>query len=128
MKSNSGIILFVVAGLLAVGIIGWAVVKGKTPSPYNDFAQCLTDKGVKMFGAWWCPHCAAQKELFGSAFKKINYIECSPNGSQDMSQQCKDEGVKGYPTWRFPSGPDLSGEQTFKVLGDKVGCSVPEIK
>ena len=40
----------------------------------------------------------SEKKLFGDAFKKVNYVECSPNGSKTMSQECKDAGVESYPT------------------------------
>ena len=34
-----------------------------------------------MYGAYWCPHCAHQKELFGAeAWSLIPYVECSLKG------------------------------------------------
>ena len=35
-------------------------------SDLEDFAQALTDAGVKFFGSSTCPVCARQKSLFGS--------------------------------------------------------------
>jgi hypothetical protein len=35
----------------------------------NAFAQCLEGKQVKMYAAYWCPHCFDQKEMFGSSFR-----------------------------------------------------------
>ncbi len=59
------------------------------------FAKCLTEKGWKMYGADWCPHCKAQKELFGEeAFKYINYIECTVK-----ADVCSAKRIEGYPTW-----------------------------
>lgn len=113
-------ILLIVLGLIAFGV--WRSLK---PSPYTAFAQCLTDKGVKMYGAWWCPHCAAQKQVFGNAFKKITYIECSPNGTKEMSAECKAAGIEGYPTWVFSDGTKTSGEQTTGDLARASGCQLP---
>ncbi len=124
-KFSPSYLLYAGAGVVVIGLLAFVAFGNSTPSPYNDFAQCLTDKGVKMYGAWWCPHCAAQKKLFGDAFAKINYVECSPNGSKDTSQECKDAGVKSFPTWMFPDGTNLTGEQTFDTLGAKVGCPAP---
>ncbi len=122
MKSST--LLVVLAVLVAGGLIAFAAVKKNGgPSPYNSFAQCLTDKNVTMYGAWWCPHCKAQKELFGSSFDNINYVECS-DANKNMNQTCKDAGVTGYPMWKFADGSTLSGEQTFDVLGAKAGCEV----
>lgn len=123
--STSSLILFGLAGLAVVGLLGYVVTRPSVPSAYDDFAQCLSDKGIKMYGAWWCPHCTAQKKLFGTAFKKVNYIECSPAGSKTMSEQCKTDGIQGYPTWVFADNTRVSGEQSFADLSLKSGCPVP---
>ncbi len=52
-----------------------------------------------MFGAYWCPHCADQKALFGKSVKQLPYFECSVNGQQ--TQACNDRGITSYPTWQF---------------------------
>lgn len=111
--------------LVVVGLLGYAVFKSAAPSVNDGFAQCLTDKGVKMYGAWWCPHCQAQKKLFGTAFSKINSIECSPNNTKTMSEQCKADGIESFPTWVFPDGTKVTGEQSFTSLGAKSGCELP---
>lgn len=77
-----------------------------------------------MYGAWWCPHCQAQKKLFGSSFDKITYVECS-NPDKSMNQVCQDAGVTGYPTWKFADGTIMSGEQTFVDLGARAECQTP---
>ena len=58
------------------------------------FAKCLTEKGMTFYGAEWCSHCKAQKELFGESLKYIKYVECPDN-----TQLCIDKGIQGYPTW-----------------------------
>ncbi|MEI6510781.1 MAG: thioredoxin domain-containing protein [Candidatus Uhrbacteria bacterium] len=129
-KIPSSYFLYGAAGLAVVALIALIAtnrVTSSAPSDYDGFAQCLADKGVKMYGAWWCPHCKAQKELFGTAFKKIDYVECSPNQSKDMSQECKDAGIKGYPTWVLADSSQLSGEQTFDTLAAKSGCALPGV-
>ena len=43
----------------------------------EQFATCLTENGATMYGAEWCGHCKAQKEMFGeAAFEKVDYVEC----------------------------------------------------
>lgn len=128
-KHLPSVLLFGTAGLIAIGLIVFAAVHQNAAAPGMDaFAQCLTDKGAKMYGAWWCPHCAAQKEIFGSSFSKVNYVECSPNGSKTFSQMCQDTpGFNGTPTWIFSDGSALSGEQTLQALGDKTGCALPTV-
>ncbi len=122
MKSST--LLIVLSVIVAGGLVVFAAMKsGSGPSPYDSFAQCLTEKGAKMYGAWWCPHCKSQKDLFGSAFDSVDYVECS-DASKNMSQKCKDAGITGYPTWKFADGTAVSGEQTLESLGEKTGCEV----
>lgn len=111
--------------VIAVLLVGYVVKGGQVPSPATTLAQCLTEKGVKMFGAWWCPHCTKQKSLFGNAFQYVEYVECSPGGTKTMSAQCQGEGIKGYPTWRFADGTELNGEQELAALATKAGCEAP---
>ena len=105
-------------------LIGYAVVAPKPPSVNDAFAQCLTEKGVKMYGAWWCPHCQNQKKLFGTAFQYVDYIECSDPGQRNVRQVCIETDIKGYPTWVFADKSRISGEATFQALADKTGCAL----
>ena len=124
MKFSSSWILYGAAVLVIVGLIVFAVTKNVAPGEHDQFAQCLTDKGVKMYGAWWCPHCQKQKALFGNSFSKMKYIECSAPGTQQMNQVCREANIKGYPTWEFGDGSRVSGEQSLEDLGKKVGCAL----
>ena len=87
------------------------------PAVLNSFATCLTEKGAKMYGAYWCGHCKNQKKLFGSSFAKVEYVECT-----EETQRRTDEGIKGYPTWKLADGSSLNGVQTLASLAQKTGC------
>ena len=125
-KISSSWILYGVALLVVVGLFVFvAANQSSSADPKMDaFAQCLTDNGVKMYGAWWCPHCKSQKELFGKSFSKINSIECSSPGSNSMNQICQEAKIEGYPTWEFKDGTRVSGEQTLEDLGKKAECTL----
>jgi hypothetical protein len=88
-----------------------------------ELAKRLSEKGVTMYGAYWCPHCSRQKELFGAeAWSMMNYIECSPNGyGFQGTKMCK--GVDGYPTFKDKNGKliNISGEQSLQSLAQIVG-------
>lgn len=119
--------LYGAAVLVVVGLIVFAAnssVSQSAPSPYDDFASCLTNAGVTMYGAWWCSHCENQKDLFGSAFNNVNYVECS-TAARTMNQTCQDAGIVGYPTWEFSDGSRASGEQSLETLAQKSGCALP---
>ena len=96
------------------------------PGKYDAFAQCLTENGVKMFGAYWCPHCLNQKKEFGKSWQYVTYVECSLPGGQGQTEVCSKEGIKGYPTWEFANGERVSGEVPFPELSQKSGCPLPE--
>jgi hypothetical protein len=123
-KIPSSHYLYGAALVVVVGLLVFAVTKETTPSAYDDFAQCLTQDGVKMYGAWWCPHCQNQKKLFGNSFEYLTYVECS-TASKSMNQTCKDDGIEGYPTWALGDGTRLSGEQSLQTLSEKSGCELP---
>lgn len=94
-------------------------------SPYDSFAQCLSDGGTKMYGAYWCPHCQAQKKLFGSSWDHVTYIECATPGTNQQTAECNAAGIKSYPTWVFPDGKTLSGELSLQQLSVFTGCPLP---
>ena len=114
---------------LALAIVGWAIYYfayyRRPVSTLDAFAQCLNAKGAKMYGAWWCPHCADQKELFGNAFRNVNYVECSPPGQRTQNDVCKQAGIKSYPTWQFADGAHAEGVLHLQALAEKTGCPLP---
>ncbi len=123
-KMSSSWILYGTTALVIAGLIGFVVYRQATPGEHDEFAQCLTDKGVKMYGTWWCSHCQKQKTLFGKSFNKVTYQECSAPGSQAMNQICKDAKIEGFPTWEFKDGSRVSGVQSLVELGEKAECKL----
>ncbi len=92
----------------------------------SGFAQCLVDKKVTFFGAFWCPHCQASKKMFGAARTKLPYVECSTADGNGQLQVCKDKNIQQYPTWEFADGSRLTGERTLEELSLKSECPLPE--
>lgn len=85
-------------------------------------AQCLTEKGAKFYGAFWCPHCADQKESFGNAMTYVNYVECDPRGENANPDACLEADIVSYPTWIFANGERLVGTRTPQELAQQAGC------
>ncbi len=92
---------------------------------YDNFAKCLASKQARMYGLYWCPHCAEQKEMFGKAFHYVPYVECAIKGGGGITPECKAAGVKLYPSWQFGSNPPKEGVFPLEELSDKTGCSLP---
>jgi hypothetical protein len=97
----------------------------KRSNRLDVFAKCVAAKQTTMYGAYWCPHCAEQKEMFESSFHYIPYVECGVPGSRDEAQVCKDAGIKHFPTWQFGDGERREGTQPLATLGAKTGCALP---
>ncbi|CDM94300.1 MAG: vitamin K epoxide reductase family protein [Limnospira sp. PMC 1291.21] len=67
-----------------------------------SLATHLKQIGAKTFGAYWCPHCYEQKQLFGrQAFAILDYVECDPQGPNARPQLCQQAGINAYPTWEI---------------------------
>ncbi|MDB5254882.1 MAG: hypothetical protein JWL92_258 [Candidatus Nomurabacteria bacterium] len=124
MKKKNTWVWIVVTLAIIGGLIAFLVVEGNKPGKYDDFAQCITDSGAKFYGAWWCPHCAAQKALFGKSVKKLPYVECQTQDSK-QTKECDDVGISAYPTWIFADGTKETGEHTFAQLSEKTNCPAP---
>lgn len=122
-KKKSLIIWLAILTVIA-GIAVYKIRSNRPPSADEKIiklAQCLTQKGAKMYGAFWCAHCQNQKKTFGKAWQDINYIECSLlNGEQN--ELCRQAGIEGYPTWEFGNGQRESNELTFQKLAELSQC------
>lgn len=92
---------------------------------YDPFAKCLASKQARMYGLYWCPHCADQKRMFGTSFEYVPYVECAIRGSREMAPECKSAGVKLFPSWQFGAEPPKEGVLSLEELSQKSGCSLP---
>lgn len=125
MKKYAGLLITLAAIVLVVGgLVYLNNRQSSTPGQYDKLAQCMTQKGVKFYGASWCPHCAAQKKLLGNSMKYVDYVECAlPGNQQGQAQACIDAKIESYPTWEFQDHTRVTGEQTISQLTEKSGCS-----
>ncbi|MBI4447851.1 hypothetical protein HY643_02630 [Candidatus Woesearchaeota archaeon] len=92
---------------------------------YGSFAKCLTENGVKMYGAYWCPVCKQQEEMFGKSWQYVNYTECSLPNRAGQTTICSSLGITGYPTWEFKEGTMIPGKLSFKQLSQNSNCALP---
>ena len=81
-------------------------------------AKHLTATGAKKYGAYWCPHCYDQKQLFGKkAFAEVNYLECDPKGENPQREACLAAGIQSFPTWEI-DGKFYPGTKTLAELAE----------
>ena len=118
--------IVIAAAVLLVAWIGYDFYSSRHISTLDGFAECLNSKGARMYGAWWCPHCAEQKELFGYAFEHVNYVECGIQGqAHSENEQCKQSGIHNFPTWEFGDGSRKEGTLPLSELSQRTGCKLP---
>ncbi len=92
---------------------------------YDGFAKCLASRQAKMYGLYWCPHCADQKAMFGKAFQYVPYVECAIKDSHELAPACTAAGVKLFPSWQFGANKPIEGIFPMQELSDKTGCVLP---
>jgi hypothetical protein len=121
-KPVAVIIILVLAVALATVLILTSMPRGinGAPGALDAFAQCLTQKGVVMYGTYSCPHCQDEKAAFGDSFKYINYVECTVE-----TDKCTAAGIESVPTWIFPDSRKFVGEQGLQNLAKESGCTLP---
>ncbi len=128
MNTNVKIFVSVII-VLILGTIATAALRSSGgpsgPGKYDVLAQCIKDSGAVFYGAFWCPHCQAQKKMFGSSAKLLPYVECSPLNGQGQLPICTDQKIEGYPTWVFADGSREGGEVSLEKLAEKTSCSLP---
>ena len=100
-----------------------------------QLAKHLAVTGATMYGAYWCPHCCEQKQLFGqTAMKDVNYVECADSGKNSDSAQCKavapevEKQTKenfGFPTWKI-GDRFYPGRKTLPELAELSGYVGPQ--
>ena len=89
-------------------------------------AKHLQSVGAKMYGAYWCPHCFDQKQLFGQEAREfMPYIECADDGANSQTDLCRSvPEITGFPTWEV-NGQFLPGTQTLETLATASGYQGP---
>jgi hypothetical protein len=133
---NNQVKIFIsIIGLLILGTVAAVLLQSKNTAPaqpgkYDAFAQCLVNKGAKFYGAFWCPHCAAQEKDLQMTRQELEtiglYTECSTPDANGQTQICIDKKITGYPTWIFADGSQLTGEIPLQQLANKTSCTLPQ--
>ncbi len=128
MNNNKPIVLGALVLLIVGGVI-YFTSSAPTATPTSStqldgFTQCLKDSGAIFYGAFWCPHCREQKQMFGSAMDKLPYVECSTPDGNRQTPICQTMKIESYPTWVFPNGATSTGTLSLEALAEKSGCAL----
>ena len=112
----------IVTVIVLLGI--WLYSSAGTPGKYDAFARCLGEKGATFYGAFWCPHCGEQKQLFGKSAKLLPYVECSTPDGKAQTAICVSKNIESYPTWEFADGSRMTAVMKPQDLAEKTGCAL----
>jgi len=121
MRDKNIKIFTVLVFAVSIVVLGFFVSRNDEPAyaSLDEFAQCLSEQGATLYGAYWCPHCQNEKKSFGDSIRYINYVECT-----EEPGRCTEAQVRGYPTWIFGNGKKLEGEQGLERLSLESGCPI----
>lgn len=97
------------------------VAAGPEDPQLQALAIHLADSGVKFYGAYWCPRCQVQKDVFEASAKRLPYVECSSGGrGSALTKACSAEKIRSYPTWII-GDRRLTGLQSPRALASASG-------
>lgn len=89
------------------------------------FAKALAAANIKFYGAAWCPHCTATKNLFEDGAKYLPFVEVT-NPDKTPNAIATANNITTYPTWVFQDGSRLTGELTLQQISTKAGIAIPQ--
>src|SRR3989338_1266333 len=115
--------------------LGWATYLSHASvvpaGKYVAFAQCVYDRGMRMYGAKTCSFCIKQRALFGDAAVHIREIECDPRYPNNETERCIAKEIERTPTWmrEDEAGNTLKryepGVLSLETIAVETGCVLP---
>lgn len=126
LKEASVVALLIIGGLH----LHYSGVFDEAAGPEDPQLQALaihlTDTGAKFYGAYWCPRCQEQKDLFKASADRLPYIECSSGGrGSPLTAPCVANDIRSYPTWIIDD-QRFTGLQTPRTLAGAAGFTWKE--
>ena len=134
-KQSFPLIIMVVLSVLILVVAGVLLTKKKesiVDGKYDTFAQCLYDKGMRMYGSVTCSFCARQRAIFEGSFEHIKEIECDPRNADNEAERCIAKDITHTPTWILEDaeGNDIerleAGVHSLEKLSEVAQCELLE--
>jgi thiol-disulfide isomerase/thioredoxin len=90
----------------------------------------LNEEGVVYYKSKICNNCKRQEALLGEAYKKLNSVECHPDGVDPQPELCLSKGIKKTPTFLIEENGEevkrLEGLQPLDDLAEWAGVELVE--
>lgn len=113
-------------GIIVVLVIVAAVLffsnknpDGLSSSQRATLAQELSARNITLYTTSTCPHCKAQKAVFGAEIRYLRVITC------DIQPDDFCGTLSAVPTWRLPDGEIITGVLEFKNLQELIVACTP---
>ncbi len=119
-----GVVPALAAAVFVVGAYAAADRQLASTSYAEGLAKHLAASGAKFYGAYWCPHCADQKRMFGAAARYLPYVECDARSPEGKPEECRRAGVRAFPTWLI-GGRKYEGTLPLEELARLSGYAPP---
>ena len=118
-KSKNKKYLLVFAVIIAVVLIAITFyIRSNKQGSYDNFAKCLSEKNVVVYGNDFCQYTGKQLNMFGNSEKYLNYVKCANN-----KELCDNKQIKITPTWEI-NGKMIEGIQSFEKLAETSACKL----
>jgi len=88
----------------------------------EDFAKCLAEKEIKLYGAAWDSHTQNQKDIFGESKKHLLYVECMEEEKGELAPECQKAKIKSVPTWILAENKIITGKTNLETLSVFSDC------
>src|SRR3989344_1266460 len=137
MKQKFGTVVrmampIVIAGVVAAGVTYFAQTSVVAKKDYTPFVQGLNEKGVVYYKSYTCSNCKKQEQMIGSAYKKLNSVECHPKGPNGNPQLCLERGIEHTPTFLIEKDgavvKKIEGVQKLEDLAEWAGVPVEKLE
>lgn len=115
-----------IGGVVISGVIYFSQTSTYEKVDYSELVACLNEKGVVYYKSVRCSNCRRQEMMLGEAYKKLNSIECHPDGENPQVELCLSKKIDKTPTFILePNNNEIKrlvGLQQIKDLADFASC------
>lgn len=119
-----------IAGIVAAGVTYFAQASTITQADYTTFVTSLNEEGVIYYKSVKCNNCKRQEAMLGEAYKKLNSVECHPDGENPQVELCLQKKIRKTPTFLIEEGgiekKRLEGLQPLDDLAKWAGVELVE--
>ncbi|MEO1616327.1 MAG: tandem-95 repeat protein [Planctomycetota bacterium] len=98
--------------------------EGEAEPDLVQFAKDIAATNTTFFGAYWCPACTQQKQLFQDGADFLPFIEVT-GPDRTINQIGIDNNITVYPTWVFPDNTRASGVLSLEEISQRTGVPIP---